>query len=58
MIADIIVKPHFPDIPLVNLSDFALRATPGQEGWGRFCHVVYPSGKPEDFRSCVVKDSR
>jgi hypothetical protein len=28
--------------PLVNSSDFALRATPGQEGWGRFYHVVYP----------------
>ena len=23
-----------------------------------FCHVVYPPGKPEDFRSCVVKDLR
>jgi len=29
----------------VNSSDFALRATTGQEGWGRFCHVVYPTGK-------------
>jgi hypothetical protein len=26
----------------VNSSDFALRATPGQEGWGLFCHVAYP----------------
>ena len=24
----------------------------------QFCNVVYPSGKPEDFRSCVVKGSR
>jgi hypothetical protein len=24
----------------------------------RFCDVVYPAVKPEDFRSCVVKDSR
>jgi hypothetical protein len=23
-----------------------------------FAHVVYPSGKPEDFRFCVVKGSR
>jgi hypothetical protein len=30
--------------PLVNSSDFALRATTGQEGWGPFCHVVGPSG--------------
>ncbi len=22
------------------------------------CHVVYPPGKPEDFRSCVVKGLR
>jgi len=29
---------------LVNSSDFALRATTGQEGWGRFCHVVGPLG--------------
>ena len=27
---------------IVNSSDLALRATTGQEGWGRFCHVVYP----------------
>jgi hypothetical protein len=44
-------------LKIVNSSDFALRATTGQEGWGRFCHVVYPTGKPEDFRSCVVKGS-
>ena len=25
------------------------------EGLDRFFYVVYPSGKPEDFRSCVVK---
>ena len=30
--------------PIVNSSDSALRATTGQEGWGRFCHVVYPLG--------------
>ena len=30
--------------PLVNSSDSALRATTGQEGWDRFCHVVYPLG--------------
>jgi len=29
---------------LVNSSDSALRATTGQEGWGRFCRVVYPLG--------------
>ena len=29
--------------PIVNSSDAALRATTGQEGWGRFCHVVYVS---------------
>ena len=29
---------------IVNSSDLALRATTGQEGWGRFCHVVYPLG--------------
>jgi hypothetical protein len=23
-----------------------------------FCHVIYPAGKPENFRSCVVKGSR
>jgi hypothetical protein len=28
--------------PKVNSSVFALRATPGQEGWRLFCHVVYP----------------
>jgi len=27
---------------LVSSSDFALRATTGQEGWHLFCHVVYP----------------
>ena len=27
------------------------------KGWGRFCQVVYPAGKPEDFRSFVVKGS-
>ena len=31
---------------------------PLMTGWGRFCRIVYPSGNPEDFRSCVVKDSR
>jgi hypothetical protein len=30
--------------PIVKSSDSALRATTGQEGWGRFCHVVYPLG--------------
>ena len=29
-------------LKIVNSSDFALRATTGQEGWGRFCQVVYP----------------
>ena len=29
---------------IVNSSDSALRATTGQEGWGRFCQVVYPLG--------------
>ena len=42
----------------MNSSDFALRATTGQEGWGQFCHVVDPTGKPEDIRSSVVKGSR
>ncbi len=43
---------------LVYSSDFALRATTGQEGWHLFCHVVYPLGKPENFRSCVTKGSK
>ena len=30
--------------PIVNPSDSALRAMAEQEGWGRFCHVVYPLG--------------
>jgi hypothetical protein len=29
---------------IVKSSDSALRATTGQEGWGRSCHVVYPLG--------------
>jgi hypothetical protein len=45
--ANIIVKNNLLDIPN---SEF--------KGWGRLCHVVYPTGKPEDFRSCVVKGSR
>ncbi len=28
------------------------------QGWDRFCHVVYPSGTPEDLRFCVVKGSK
>ena len=44
--------------PQVNSSDFALRATTGQEGWCLFCHVVYPAGKPENFRSCVAEGSK
>ena len=28
------------------------------EGWYRFYHFVYSAGKPEDFRSCVVKGLR
>ena len=28
------------------------------EGWDRFSHVIYPAGKPEDFRSFVVKGLR
>jgi hypothetical protein len=46
MIPDIIVKTPFFGYPLGEF-----------KGWGRFCHVVYPAGKPEDFRSIVVKDS-
>ena len=26
------------------------------QGWDLFCHAVYPSGTPENFRFCVVKD--
>jgi hypothetical protein len=36
--------------PQVNSSVFALRATPGQEGWRLFCHVVYPCGKAGEFQ--------
>jgi hypothetical protein len=36
--------PEFLNIPI---GDF--------EGWGRYCHVVYPEGKPEDFRFCVAE---
>jgi hypothetical protein len=28
------------------------------EGSGRYCHVVYPEGKPEDFRFCVAEGSK
>jgi len=38
-------SPIFRISPSVNSSDSDLRATTEQEGWGRFCHVVYPTGK-------------
>ena len=43
---------------LVNSPDFAVRATMGQEGWDRFCQIVYPPGKPEYLKFCVVKGLR
>ncbi len=35
-----------------------LDISPGElVGCCLFCHVVYPSGKPEDFRFCVAEGS-
>jgi hypothetical protein len=38
-----------------NTAQAVIRARLDRRDGGRFCHVVSPSGKPEDFRFCAAK---